>query len=113
MVTVVLGVVLLANAGLIAACVGSIKVARLWNNRSLLTARLGEIAPYLGGITAVILISKLLQDAAARFSRTYGFEATSLFYKIEGDFIAWLQSLFPEVTNLYFGTIYIFGYLCC
>lgn len=110
MVTVVLGVVLLANAGLIAACVGSTKVARLWNSRGLLTARLGEIAPYLGGITAVILINKLLQDAAARFARTYGFEATSLFYTIEGDFVAWLQSLFPEVTNLYFGTIYIFGY---
>lgn len=110
MVTVVLGVVLLANAGLLAACVGLNRVARVWHDRSLFTTRISEIAPYLGGITAVVLVNKLLQDSAARFARTHGFEATGLFYSIEGDLVAWVQSLLPEVANLYFGTIYIFGY---
>ena len=110
MVTAVLAVVVTANAGLLASCVGRPKVSRIWTNRGALTTRISEIIPYLGGITAVLIINKGLQDAVARFARTYGFDATALFYTIEGDFVAWFQSLFPEVANLYFGTIYVFGY---
>ena len=110
MVAVVLAVIVTANAGLTAGCVNRAKVTRILTNRSAFSTRVSEIIPYLGAITAVLLINKGLQDAAAGFARTYGFDATALFYAIEGDFVAWFQSLFPEVANLYFGTIYVFGY---
>lgn len=110
MVSVVLAIAVTANAGLLVSCVGRHRITQIWANRGAFNTRISEIIPYLGGITAVLIINKGLQDAAARFGRTYGFDATELFYSIEGDFVAWFQSLFPEVADLYFGTIYVFGY---
>ena len=111
MFVVVLAIVATANVGLVVGCVGRQRINRVRRRPEILYTRLIEIAPYLGVIIAVLLINKGINDTVALFARRNGVEATALFYAIEGDFVAWFQSLFPDVALPYFGVIYILGYV--
>ena len=107
----VLVIVGIANVGLAVCCVGRQRIHRVLRRPELFRRRLVEIAPFFAIVTAILLINKGINDTVALFARQNGIEATALFYAIEGDFVGWFQSLFPDIAMIYFGVIYIFGYV--
>lgn len=92
-------------------CGGRAHVREARTNPERFGRRLRAIAPYVGGLAAILLVNKGLQGYIERVSNTYGFEATATFHAIEGDFVSVFQTLFPEQAGLYFSGVYVVGYV--
>lgn len=110
MVAVLATTVVVSVAGLLSYCVDRSRRNQLLADRTELESRIRSVAPFVGGLAAVLVVNKGLQGPIEQVARTYGVEATALLYSIEGDFVAWFQSLFPDVATLYFAGMYVFGY---
>jgi membrane-associated phospholipid phosphatase len=96
---------------LLAGCVGRERLSATVGDREERRRRLREVLPYLGGLGAVLLINKGLLQYSLLTSKYVGFKATGLIYEIEGEFVAWVQNIFPGEAILYFSFIYVFGYV--
>ncbi|OYR58988.1 phosphatase PAP2 family protein [Halorubrum halodurans] len=107
----VAAVTLACFALLLPACVGADRIRSVVGDRDRLRRRLRTTAPYAGGLAVVLLLNKGLLDRIEAFSRRYGLRPTELFYALEGDFVATLQSALPDWGLYYFGPMYVVGYV--
>ncbi|WP_066413921.1 phosphatase PAP2 family protein [Halorubrum aethiopicum] len=107
----VAGVTLACFALLIPTCIGLDRVRSIAADRDRLRRRLRIAAPYVGGLAVVLLFNKGFLTRIEAFSRRHGLRPTELFYALEGDFVAALQSALPDWGLYYFGPMYVFGYV--
>ncbi|SNZ12249.1 PAP2 superfamily protein [Natronoarchaeum philippinense] len=107
-VAAVAGVIL---GALLVGCVGVDRLSAILRSPAERKRRFREIVPYLGGLVAVLLINKGLLQYSLKASRLVGWKATGQIYELEGEFVAWIQDLFPDAALLYFAGIYVFGYV--
>ena len=98
-------------AVLLAGCVGRARLAEVLRDREERRRRLREVLPYVGGLGAVLLINKGLLQYSLLASKFVGIKATGRIYELEGEFVAWVQEIFPPEAILYFSAIYVFGYV--
>jgi len=107
-VAAVVGVLI---GALLLACVGRARLAETLRCRAESIRRFREILPYLVGLSVVLLINKGLLELSLQTSRFVGWTATGWIYEVEGEFVGWVQNLFPDVALIYFAAIYVFGYV--
>ena len=72
--------------------------------------RLRQIAPYAGALVAILALNKGFREWTWALSELIGYEATGLFYRIEGDLAAAVQATIPDTAAVYFVAVYMFGY---
>ncbi len=110
-----MAVVVVATIGafalLLPYCVGVDRLRLAVDGRAEFRSRLVAVAPFVGGLAVVLLLNKGLLERIERFSRRYGVDATATIYAIEGDLVAWIQSVLPEWGLYYFGPMYVLGYV--
>lgn len=107
----VVGVTLCSFAILLPVCVGADRIRSVLADRDRLRRRAVEVAPFVGGLAAVLLVNKGLLRRIEAFSYEHGLRATESFYALEGDFVAAVQGALPEWGLYYFGPMYVFGYV--
>ncbi|WP_299235222.1 phosphatase PAP2 family protein [Natronomonas sp.] len=91
-------------------CVGVGRLRQAGGNRGVLRERLRAVAPYAAVLAAVFGGRKVFREWFWALSDVIGYEATGLFYAIEGDLAAGVQAAIPDVAALYFAFVYMFGY---
>lgn len=73
-------------------------------------SRFRENAGYLGVLIVVLMINSLARGAVADVSWIIGWNLTGAIFRIEGTFVAWLQSFADPLSTAYFSFIYVYGY---
>ncbi len=106
----VVGVIVCSFAVLLPLCVGTDRIRSVLTDRDRLRRRAVEVAPFVGGLAAVLLVNKGLLRRIETFSAEHGLRATETFYALEGNFVAGVQNALPEWGLYYFGPMYVFGY---
>ncbi|WP_122090301.1 phosphatase PAP2 family protein [Halalkalicoccus subterraneus] len=76
-----------------------------------LRPRLGLAAPGLALLIAVLIVNSLTRRAAQQLSWLFGFQITDRIYRLEGDFVAWIQTFQTAELTIYFSAIYVYGYV--
>lgn len=79
--------------------------------RQELGVRLDKAAPTLLLLAGVLVINSLLRRIVGPLSWLIGIEISGIILKIEGDFVAILQSFETTELTMYFSFIYIYGYV--
>ena len=92
------------------ACLGAKRLRSETGNAERVGTRLRAVAPYAAILAAVLAINKGFQESIWALSEAVGYEATGLFYRIEGDLVAGVQAAIPDVLATYFAFVYMFGY---
>ena len=92
------------------ACLGAKRLRSEIGNAERVGTRLRAVAPYAAVLAAVLAINKGFQERIWALSEAVGYEATGLFYRIEGDLVAGVQAAIPDVAATYFAFVYMFGY---
>ncbi len=115
MAVIILATLLLAAtvAGLVGVawlCVGPEQLRAVRERPAWVRSRGREVAPSLGVLAMVLLLNKGLQGPIDHISQTYGVDATPVLYAIEGNVVAWFQSIIPGVLLAYFVAAYTVGY---
>jgi len=100
-----------ATLGLLLACVGRTRLTETLRSAPERNRRFREVLPYLAALVAVLLINKGLLQYSLQTSRYVGFKITGTIIELEGEFVSWVQQLFPSSAVLYFSAIYVFGYV--
>jgi len=100
-----------AVGALLLACVGRTRLSETLRSPAERRRRFREVLPYLGALVAVLLVNKGLLQYSLQTSRYVGLKITGTIIEIEGEFVAWVQQLFPASAVLYFSAIYVFGYV--
>ncbi len=100
-----------AVGALLLACVGRTRLSETLRSPAERKRRFREVLPYLGALVAVLLVNKGLLQYSLQTSRYVGLKITGTIIEIEGEFVAWVQQLFPASAVLYFSAIYVFGYV--
>jgi membrane-associated phospholipid phosphatase len=104
----VLGGVLLATAVCLVGILGREGVRTLlWNLRQ----RPRELAGSVGLVIGVLLVNKAVRDVAPELSHVIGWNVTGLIYRVEGPFVAHLQSVATPWLTAYLSVIYLSGYV--
>lgn len=107
-VAVVVGGALVPTAVCVAGILGRDGVRTLlWNLRR----RPRELAGTLGLVVAVLLLNAVVRDAAPEISYLIGWNVTGLIYRIEGPFVAHVQSVATPWLTAYFSAVYLSGYV--
>ncbi|WP_276246834.1 MULTISPECIES: phosphatase PAP2 family protein [unclassified Haladaptatus] len=73
--------------------------------------RLREVSPYLGLLAGILAINKVARQVGPEISWVVGLNITSYIYRIEGDFVAFVQSIATDQLTVYFSFIYLYGYV--
>jgi len=115
MTVIILATLLLAAtvAGLVGVawlCVSKERLRVVRNRPAWVRNRGREVAPSVGILAVVLLLNKGLQGPIDRVSQTHGVDATPILYAIEGNVVAWFQSIIPGVMLAYFVVAYTVGY---
>lgn len=105
---VVVGGALAATALCVAVAIGPGGVQTLLSN---VRQRPRELARPLGLVVAVLLLNKVVRDVAPEVSHLIGWNITGLIYRIEGPFVAHLQSVATPTLTAYFSATYLSGYV--
>lgn len=109
---VVLAAVVVVDAAMLAVAallvVGREQLAAL---RAALPGRLREHGRSLGLLAGVLLVNGALRDFISDVSWMFGWEVTSAIYAIEGDLVAQVQTVASPELTVYFGFMYVFGYV--
>jgi membrane-associated phospholipid phosphatase len=100
---VVLGGVVLLNVGTAAVVLDRERPGHL-------RTRLREAAPYLGFLAAVLAVNKVAREYGPELSWVVGWNVTPLIYRLEGTFVAHVQSVATPWLTTYFSAVYLFGY---
>lgn len=100
-----------ATGALLWSCVGRTRLSETLRSAAERRRRFREVLPYLAALVAVLLINKGLLQYSLQTSRYVGFKITGTIIEIEGEFVSWVQQLFPSSAVLYFSAIYVFGYV--
>jgi membrane-associated phospholipid phosphatase len=105
---VVVGGALAATALCVAGILGPDGVRTLLSN---VRRRPRELAEPLALVVAVLLLNKVVRDVAPEVSHLIGWNITGLIYRIEGPFVAHLQSVATPALTAYFSIVYLPGYV--
>jgi len=84
---------------------------RLTELQTELQPRLRESAPYLAVLIGVLVLNSSIRDDAQEISWIVGWNITAVIERIEGDFVAAIQSFQTELLTAYFSSVYVFGYV--
>lgn len=103
-------VVAILLAGTLIVCLGPNRLRSVTIGSVLSRDNLRPVAPYAGVLVAVLALNKGLREWTWALSERVGYEATGLFYRIEGDLTATVQATIPETAAVYFAFVYMFGY---
>ena len=101
------GTALLTTAGVV-GIVGRDGLATLLRN---VRNRPREVAGPVGLVVAVLVLNKFVRDVAPEVSHVIGWNVTGLIYRIEGPFVAHLQSVAAPWLTAYFSVVYLPGYV--
>jgi len=112
LVSVALSLVAWVGGMLVVTGVAIIRPRRLYVLWDGLVPRLRDARYQLAALAGVIVVSAVGRGALANLSSIVGVQTTGLIYRLEGDFVAWLQATFvtSELT-MYFSWVYIYGYV--
>lgn len=77
---------------------------------STLDQALLEIAPFAGFVGAALLIKRIGHGPSVRLSRAIDWNITPLLYRLEGGFVADLQTATPDAVVPLFAAFYVFGF---
>ncbi len=83
---------------------------RLRTALSDLRPRVREIVPIFTVLGIVLAINSVVRDSGNNLSWIIGLNVTGYIHVIEGQFVAYLQSMATPALTAYFGYIYVFGY---
>lgn len=111
LITVLVSVVAVVSLLLVIGTVVCISREQLRELRADLRPRLRLAAPALGLLVVVLVLNSLTRRTAQQLSWLIGFEITDQIYRIEGAFVAWLQTFQTTELTIYFSAIYIYGYV--
>jgi membrane-associated phospholipid phosphatase len=111
LITVLLSVIAVVSLLLVIGIVVCLNHQQLRELRTNLRPRLRLAAPALGLLGVVLVLNSLTRRTAQRLSWLIGFEITDQIYRIEGTFVAWLQTFQTTELTIYFSAIYIYGYV--
>lgn len=107
-VSVVLGGAALLTALCVVGVLGRDGLSNLlWNVRH----RPREVAGPVGLVVGVLVLNKFVRDVAPEVSLLIDWNVTGLIYRIEGPFVAHLQSVATPWLTAYFSVIYLSGYV--
>jgi len=85
--------------------------ARLREVRASLPTRLRVAAPFLATLALVLVAEKVARDLGPEVSWVIGVNVTGLIYRIEGDLVAYVQSLATPELTAYLSFVYLAGYV--
>ncbi|RRJ27683.1 phosphatase PAP2 family protein [Halocatena pleomorpha] len=84
--------------------------SRLWTALSDLRPKLKEAAPGFMALGIVLGINSIARDTGNNLSWIVGVNITGFIHRLEGQFVANLQSMATPTLTSYFSAIYVFGY---
>jgi membrane-associated phospholipid phosphatase len=111
LVTVLVTVVAVVSVMLAVCAAICIERRQLRDLEGELRPRLRAAVPAIVLLGAVLVLNSLTRRAAQQLSWLIGFEITALIYRIEGPFVAYLQTFESHVLTVYFSFIYVYGYV--
>ena len=98
------------GTALVATCSLCLDRTALCVTASELRPRLREVAPYLGVTALFLMVKRATHGFSLRISQALGWNITAEIYAVEGEFVAVLQNVVPEVTLGFFSAMYVFGF---
>ncbi|MFC6904074.1 phosphatase PAP2 family protein [Halalkalicoccus tibetensis] len=111
LITVLLSVVVVVSLLLVIGTLVCIERSQLRELAGDLRPRLRVAAPAIGLLGAVLVLNSLTRRTAQQLSWLVGFNITDPIYRVEGEFVAWIQTFQTTELTLYFSAIYIYGYV--
>ncbi len=111
LVGVLLTLVAVVSLMLVCGTLLCIDREQLRQTRRELRPRLILVAPSIALLATVLILNSLTRRAAQSFSWLIGFNITNDIYRVEGDFVPWLQTFATHELTVYFSFIYLFGYV--
>jgi len=106
----------LARIGLVVAAlhllglVAFVGPGRVRSGLGAVRANLRSVAPTLAVLVCVLVVNSVVRDVGVELSWLVGVNVTGYIYAVEGEFVAWLQSLGTPWLTTYFSAVYVFGY---
>jgi membrane-associated phospholipid phosphatase len=73
--------------------------------------RLRESAPYLGFLAGILVVNKVARDLGPELSWIVGWNVTGLIYRVEGAFVAQIQSVATPWLTAFLSAVYLVGYV--
>lgn len=107
---VAVGLVVVVAGLLSVASVAIVGRTRLEATAKSLRPRLRAAARPLLVLVAVLLVNGFVRDAGVTLSWLVGLNVTSYIFKLEGQFVAVVQSVASPPLTAYFSAVYIYGY---
>ncbi len=83
---------------------------RLSSVRAAWRSRVREIAPVVALLVIALGINNYVRQIGPDISWVIGVEITDTLFRLEGEFVVWLQSLASTPVTTYFSYMYIYGY---
>ncbi len=111
LITVLLSIVVVVSTLLVIGAFVCIGRGRLRELRADLGSRLRIAAPAIGLLGSVVALNSLTRRAAQQLSWLIGFEITDQIFRIEGTFVAWIQTFQATGLTVYFSAVYVYGYV--
>lgn len=111
LLSVLLSIIVVVSSLLAIGSVVCIDRGQLRDLRADLGPRLRVAGPAIGLLGVVLVANSLTRRAAQRLSWLIGFEITDQIYRIEGMFVAWVQTFQTTELTVYFSAVYIYGYV--
>lgn len=111
LLTVLLSVIAVVSLLLGLATIVCISRQQLRELKADLRPRLRLAAPGFALLIAVLIANSLTRRTAQQLSWLIGFEITDQIYRLEGMFVAWLQTFQTTELTVYFSAIYVYGYV--
>ena len=95
---------------LVATCALCLNRTALRATAIELKPRLREAAPYLGVTALFLAVKRATHELSLQISHELAWDITTEIYAVEGQFVAALQNVVPEVTLGFFSAMYVFGF---
>jgi len=111
MVGIFLRVVVVVGLLLVAGLLGLVGLDRLRTARNEWRSRLRLLVPTLAVLGLTALVNSYVRQVGPDISWLIGVEITDLLYRLEGEFIVWLQSFASTPLTVYFSYTYVYGYV--
>lgn len=83
----------------------------VWAARRTIPSNLTTVAPEFGLLVVVLAINGLVRDVSVELSWIIGANITGHIFALEGQFVAYLQSVANPPLTAYFSFVYVFGYI--
>lgn len=108
--TVVLITGAVVFTGIVLTSVLCLDRSHLAQTREEYRDRIRILAPYFAITALFFVLKRFTHEPSVQLSEQIGIESTATLYAIEGEFVAWLQSITPEFAYTVFSGFYMFGF---